>query len=797
MKKLYRTYVLLSILVFPFFLSAQTGSVELRGKVTDGKGVPLAGASVSLSQVKKGVSIFNVSTDGSGNFSMKAPLTDVVLIIRHLGYLPFKTTVFPEGMLTVKLLEDTRQLAEVSVKAERDFIEQQLDRVVVNVAGDPKNGLNALDIFRKIPGLTLNGTDIMFEGKQVAVTIDGRSTRLSGADLQALLNSTSTTGIAQVEVLFSPSAKYDAAGSGGIINIKRLIREKPGYDVTTGITLGHGWKYLSDNGIDAAVNIRKGANYLSGSYGFGIGKRYHEIQTNTDLLAAKQYMLDSSIYISPAHSHNLRLSWDHYLTKKNIFGVLLTAYSNERSSAVNAETRIFDIDQTQPNSNLLSETNTTRNSKGFNVNMNLKLILDSTKQQEITMDADAGVFRFKSANVLQVFEEWTPVSSLQQETNQLAESPSAIYSYKADYTQKLYKGVFEAGVKGSYTSIDNALVSVGRFSGQATTNLGSNDYNYKETILATYGSTRQVFGRFSLQLGVRIEQTVTMGDSRTLDSLVNRSYLNIFPNVNLGYKSGGGSVSFSYSRRMERPAYNYLNPFDIPNSVYSSTRGNPYLKPSFSDNYRLGFNPGKRWSFALSYSKVKDVITDLNVLNDETRITTSMKANMNSNRRTGVSISYSSQLSKIWTLNYNVGTAFSQYRFDYGNLLVDVEQFTSYAALDNRITLPKTWWLGLYFYGATKATFGNRINQPYYMVNLSGGKKMFKGRANLSISCNDIFFSSITRSTASYGNVQSSYKSKYDSRNVRVGFSYNFGSGKVDMRKRSPGSADEQRRNQS
>jgi hypothetical protein len=281
-----------------------------------------------------------------------------------------------------------------------------------------------------------------------------------------------------------------------------------------------------------------------------------------------------------------------------------------------------------------------------------------------------------------------------------------------------------------------------------------------------------------------------------VDSSVKRSYINLFPNLVTAYKFKNSSLSFSYSRRIGRPPYNYLNPFVIDNSAYSAYQGNPYLKPSFTDNYRLGYNIGSKLTFSVTYSNVKDVITDLSLVNDLTKVTTNTKANLANNHNEGFNAGYNDKVFGLLDISYSAGLAYNKYSFDYDNAPATVEQLTFHTALDNTFTLPGSWWADVFFYGQTKVTYGNYINLPFSTTSVSGGRKVLNGKGNLSLSINDVFFTAITRSEAQYGNVDYNLKSKYDSRSVRLKFTYNFGNSKVDVRNRTSGSADEQRRNQ-
>ncbi|MDB5091340.1 MAG: hypothetical protein JWR09_5334 [Mucilaginibacter sp.] len=797
MKFFYQSLILLCCLFMPSLLLAQAGK-PIKGRVFASPGEPVGGATVTAYTINSQlVSSTNTGTDGS--FTIITDIKNTWLYITYLGYLPYKITSFDSDSLIVFLKPQSRELKEVIITSQKPFIEQQFDRLLVNVEGSSKAGMNVADILRKIPGVAfVNNNEILLESKGVTINIDGKPTHLSGNDLMTLLNSTASAGISQIEVSYNPSAKFDAQGDGGIINIKTLKRSKPGYDANISLTAGHGWKYFSGNDVSASLNYRKGSNYLYSSYSYNLGKQYQEIQKNTYLGDIGQRLLDSIVYRTPYHSQNIRLGWDHYLDRKDIIGFLITANDNYYAPQITTQTGIYQLQAAGKDSSRYSNSNNPRTSRGINLNINYKTTLDSVKQQEISMDGDAGIFDFSSKNHLDLLSQsnfGVPLSPLQQ-LLQSGHTLSHIYSYKADYSQKLHKGVLETGIKTSHVNVNNDFISQSGIAGDILHNNGSNNFIYKETVLAGYLSSKQTFGKLTLEAGLRAEQTYTNGNSVTIDSVVNRNYLNWFPNMAVGYKFRKSSLSFSYSRRIGRPAYNYLNPFRIVQNAYSINQGNPYLQPSFTNNYRLAYNLNGKFSFSASYSTVKNVITDLKLVDDLTRITTSIKANLNRYYNTGIALGYYDKLFNLLDISYSGGMSYSRYQFNYDRASVEVKQVTAYASLDNRVNLAKTWWADLFFYGQTRVTYGDQVNLPFSTTGISGGRKVVKGKGNLSLNINDIFFTGITRSEASYANVKYNIKSKYDSRNIRLNFSYTFGNSKVDVRKRNSGSADEQKRNQ-
>ncbi len=400
MKNIYFLNCLCCLLLLPVLLFAQQQQ-EVKGNIYTETDNPIAGATIIAFDLKSNKPVSSTTSDSKGNFDIIINYTKVYLYITHIGYIPYKVNTLGNEALVIKLKLRNQQLSEVVIKAQKPFIEQQFDRMVVNVDGSSKAGMNAVDILKKIPGVTIiNQNEIILEGKGVTINIDGKPTHLTGQDLIFLLNSITPTSIGQIEVLYNPSAKFDAQGDGGIINIKTLKRSKPGYNANLSITAGHGWKYFSNNDISAGLNYRKGNNYIFGNYSYGIGKQSQEIQKNTYLTGINQRLLDSTAYATPYHSQNIRLGWDHYLNKNDVIGVLFTGYDSYSSPNITTQTGIYKLNAANKDSSRYSVSTDPRRSIGGNLNVNYKVVIDSAKHQEISMDADGGVFKYNNDNNL-------------------------------------------------------------------------------------------------------------------------------------------------------------------------------------------------------------------------------------------------------------------------------------------------------------------------------------------------------------------------------------------------------------
>lgn len=788
----------ITALTFLFVFSIQAYAQNVfKGKVLNEEKVPLLGIEIHITSLQQQFSL-KLKTDKNGTFEFKKNLLNYQLSINQSGYILFELNPIQGDTLSIILKKQPTQLKEVTISGNRPFLEQQIDRTIVNVNGDLKAGINAIDILKKIPGIALkNGEELTVEGKGITLLIDSKPTRLTGNSLINLLEGTATANVGQIEIIYNPSAKYDAAGSGGIINIKTLKRTKPGYDANLSATIGHGWKYpLTNNSV--GINYKNEHQNYYASYGFGFGKQYQEVQTNTLQSDINQRILDSAIYKSYYNYNNLRLGADHQINKDDTFGVLFTGYFNNRSPLNLFNTRIFELNDNNLKNNSQTYNQNIAISRGINANLNYKHLISTKNEKEIIFDADAGLFDFNNSNENEITILNLNGSSIpsKQYFSQNGYTKSQIYSIKTDYTQKISKGILESGLKLSNVQIENNFISKFTNGLQLQQDYGSNDFNYKETILAAYINGKLSFGKLSFQLGLRAEQTYTNGYAVTLNERTERQYLNLFPNITSALKLTGKTISLSYSRRVGRPAYNNLNPFAIIENPYQTRKGNPYLNPSYTDNLRLAFTLNGKLTLATSYSFSHDVITDLKTRAELSEITNSFKSNLSTYKNIGFNVSYSNKILKIVQVNYGMNVSNSDYNFIYNLTDERVKQTSVSLSLGNNIQINKTLWAEVFFYGQSKVTYGNQVNLPFSTTSISAGKKIMNGNGNLSLQLNDIFYTGLTRSEANYGNIAYDLKSKYDSRNIRLTFSYRFGNSKIDTKKRNSGSEDEQRRNQ-
>lgn len=213
MNHLTKLVLALLFLITASSVKAQDAEI-ITGRIVTENNSPVADANVTVFSLSDQI-LLKLNSNEKGIFSFKRPEQKFYVYISHVGYIPFKLAQITNDSLQIVLRGNNNLLSEVTITSKKPFIQQEIDKMVVNVDGDPKNGINSIDILKKIPGVMLkNGDELMVEGKSITVLIDGKPTRLTGSSLIAMLEGTPATSIGQLEIIYNPSAKYDASGSG-------------------------------------------------------------------------------------------------------------------------------------------------------------------------------------------------------------------------------------------------------------------------------------------------------------------------------------------------------------------------------------------------------------------------------------------------------------------------------------------------------------------------------------------------------------------------------------------------------
>ncbi|MGI4727186.1 MAG: TonB-dependent receptor domain-containing protein [Janthinobacterium lividum] len=809
MKNLFTLTILLLSTIFwgEEKLSAQTKNGQISGLVVDQQQKPLDYATVTLLKVKDSVLVKGALTDEKGRYQFSNVAAGSYLVSASvINYKKAfsKPIIISEGnaVFTIEklvMMAASQQLKGVSIVAQKPLIEHQIDKTVLNVANSVlAAGNSALEILQKAPGVTLDKDDnISLKGKQgVTVMIDGKLTYLSSAQLATLLRSTDGNSIQSIEIITNPSAKYDAAGNSGIINIKMKKNRAAGTNGS--LILAGGYGAYARTSESLTLNHKEGKFNFFGSFNHGDRKISENLNidrvvgsgNNATYFDQKTFMPETYAY------NNYRFGTDYDITPKHTIGFLVNGYFNNDQNHNVANTLIGAregiTDSLQKTYSDLNQT-----FKNFAFNLNDRLQLD-TSGQELAIDLDYS--RFNNNNIAQYQTDFFLADGNVQRTPSLLrnQTPSeiSIRTGKADYTKNLKKiGKLEAGIKLSDVKTDNDLQAQ-ILNGRTYVNdiTRSNRFIYTEKISAAYLNLSHTFKKFSVQAGLRAENTSSNGNLITTNQIVDRSYLNFFPSLFLQESlNAKNDVGFTYSRRIDRPSYDNLNPFVYYLDQFTYSQGNPFLKPQYTQSFELSYTYNKSINVSLGYSRTRDV--SVGVIETKGNATFVTELNLQTQNSYNININAPYNFTKWWTGNLNFNGFYLGFKSDSllgGNLSRGKAAFQAKAL--NTFTMGNGIKAELSGDYQSPLVYGVFNIKPQYGVDAGFSKTFLNKKLNAKFSVSDIFNTRTNNLSSNYTNTNINVYQKRDSRVALLTLTYNFGNSKLQTRRHNSGADAEKNR---
>jgi iron complex outermembrane receptor protein len=810
-----RKLLLLSFALATFSLVtyAQTKTGKISGSVIDGSQKTIEASTITLLRAKDS-SVAKISAaDKNGKFEFdKVADGKYFVAISAVGHQKGYSEVFEITLeknsitlKTIELIPQTKALGAVTVTAKRPLVEQKIDRTIINVEAAITNvGSTALEVLEKSPGISVDKDgNISLKGKDgVMVLIDGRPTQLGAADLANLLRSMSANQLDQIEIMTNPPAKYDAAGNAGIINIKTKKNRQLGYNGSANLGYSQGRYPRFNEGFNFNYHVNKVNVFTNVSHNYNMNYNTLTIQRNFRDIATKELRSNFDQVArmkSENNSFNGKLGLDYFASKNTTFGIVLTGFSSDRS---NTNRNITDIFQTQGSSSSQTRAVSTgkQDWKNFSANVNFRQALD-TSGSELTSDLD--YITYDSKNHTSMINSYFDGSgsSIYTPDTLIGMLPQniKIYSGKVDYLKPLKKGArFEAGIKSSMVRTDNNAVYDSILNGGIVHDYNrSNHFIYQENINAAYVNlSKPLNKKWNAQLGLRLENTNAKGNQVTTGEEFDRHYTQLFPTAYIQYlKDKNNSFVLNYGRRIRRPDYQSLNPFINFLDRYTYQQGNPNLKPQFSHNVEFSHSFKGILTTTLNYTRTTDIIQNVIEQNEAKNETFVKRANIAKQRQFGVSINASHPVTKWWKSNIYVNAFNNKFEGVVNNVFVTIDATTLMLNGSQQFQFSKTWSGEISGFFRTQGIEGVIHAKPFGMMSVGVSKQVMKNKGTVRLNVRDVFKSQYFRGESKYSNVDAAFQERNDSRVVNIGFSYRFSKGKVNQRKRSNGSAnDEQNR---
>ncbi|MEW5675266.1 TonB-dependent receptor [Flavobacterium enshiense] len=817
MKKLQQIAVVL-LLLSTFFSFAQQKpqgpKVKVSGKVIEkATNQPLEYASIYAQNTKNPSLVSGGITDAKGEFSFEVPSGVYYIKIEFLG---FKTVEIKDKAIdtdtnlgSISVSEESKQLDEVVVIAERSTVEIKLDKKVYNVGQDMMvKGGTASDVLDNVPSVSVDqdGNVSLRGNENVRVLIDGKPSGMAG-NIADALRMLPADAVEKVEVITNPSARYEAEGGGGIVNI--ILRKGKAQGINGSITgtVGDPQNY----GLNGNINLRGEEFNLFTTTGYTNSKSPGNSMTDTQYLDRNTG--ETTGYINERRNNersregfNTNFGMEWYLDKTTTWTNALSIRKNDGSNPDNVFFYNFDEnyvptftrnrfnDQTSDNIDFEYSTNLTKNFKKDGHKLTVDASFSSNKDNENSIITD-----FVIGDEANATTERTTSRNKQQRN-----------LIQTDYVLPLGKNSqFEAGYKGTFTNLETpfAIDYLDDNNEWVNNTRYTNTLEYIEKVNAFYTQFGSKINKFSYLMGLRYEDTKINVNQLTTNDFNTKTYNNFFPSLFLTYEfSESSSASLNYSKRINRPRGRFLNPFSNYSSNINLFQGNPDIDPATTDAFDLGYM--KRWSkltfntsayFNRTTDSYQFIRKESGDFVNGVPVIVSTPINLATEYRFGFEFTLNYTPFKWWRLNGNFNFFRNETQGDYTYTNFEGDEVTQnfdniavswFSRINSKVSLPYgiDWQANGTYNAPQKNAQGT--SKGVLAANTSLSKDFFKEKATLALNVSDIFNSRKRISETNLANVLNSYSEmQWRERQINLSFTYRFNK-KKNEREKQPKNGD-------
>ncbi len=768
----------------------QACAQSVLGTVLSEAGKPISSATISLLSAKDSAWLRSEVTGADGRYTLSYEAGNYLLQAIAEGKAQETKSCLLQKEITANisfsLLPKSSALEGITVTTKKPFIEAKPGMMVVNIEGSAVSaGNNALDLLKRSPGVQVSGDcDITLRGKNgVEVYVDGRPSRLSGAQLTTYLQAMTAEEIAQLELITQPSSKYDAAGTAGIINIRTRSVRKRGTNVALSSSITQATQ--SQGNGSARITYKSGKLTLYASEYFNYVDNHNSLRVDRRFYDAAGALTGNSLTEQDVrfHSrfHRIKAGGEYAISKSTTIGIR----AQVPLGAPEVDYRNFTTINDLPNATS-SYTLGTRSMSNRWYEREIGLLARHRFKDDAELTFDGYYVDNSSGDAGLFFNTPTTANGQAIAASDVwgLHFPVAIrvISAQSDYSRALGKKTkLEAGVKYRSVSIDNiADYTIPGASGVLVADTTrSTRYLYNEAVPAAYANiTRTVNDKLEVQAGLRAELTVSEGSVAKTGDAFKRDYLSLFPTLYASYKADSlNTFTMSYGRRLDRPDYYQLNPSRDYVDKYSYRVGNPRLQPQFTNNVEIGYSWKGQLTATLSLTQTTSVISDFFVQDDKTKTAFETHDNIAGFRQGGLSLNYSNSVRKGWTLNLYGDFYLNRYSGNYyGVDYVQPGSSFSFNA-NNQFELGHKWSgeLTCWYNGPSHSTVFTK-SLPMGSADAAVSKKLLSDSLVIKLAVNDIFGTQVYRGENRFANFDTDVRSTWDARRAVLSLNYNFGS---------------------
>lgn len=775
----------LTTLVFFSSLSVMAQKV-INAKVINKNNAPIPFATVKITSTGDSNTSIVRLTDNNGIF--KVQLTNDInqsITISEISHetltQKFNNSInTTSDTLTFVLNKTSKQLAGVTILGKKKLITQKIDRLVMNISGNPLTaGKSSLDVFSMAPGVFVSNGNISINGNVgTRIMVNNKILQLTGDDLTNYLNNLRAEDIESIEVIAHPPAEYESNGTGGMLNIIMKKQNNSGMNgsLNAGYTQG---RYAGTN-ESIRINFKDKKVSVFANYSFNKLKSYEDSEVSRDYANHPYEFSESAKRVINENGNRVNTGIVYDLSDQQYIAVDYTGVFSKNTSLYTSDAY---LDYSGDSGNVFNtgtfptHSKTNYNNIGINYHASLdqqgsslQVLADYTKNS-LTKNSAANSSLYNSAATLlsdTAFRNTTP-------------SIASIYTTDVRYTRSLKNNnSISVGAKAVSTSIDNSARFESFDDGQwMREEIQDYSYNYKEKIIAGYLNFSGSILKTEVKLGVRGEYTDVTGDLKSANPVLTETdYFNLFPSLFAKKKinaKGDNYVSLYYGRRLLRPSYSRLNPYESYINNYSVGRGNPYLTPSFSNTYEAGITLKNKYTFKATYQLDKDLVSQFIKVNDDDPLLWIYTfENYGKNRNIGLSANIPVAIAKWWNSNTNL-------EFRLQKLItadLEISENVVFIQTNHDFKVSPKISINLNGYYMSNLISGNLLITDLYTVNVGAQRNFFEDKLLLRATVSDPFYSYKINGSTVYKDYSSKIVQRRQSRTFNLSLTYNFDVGK-------------------
>lgn len=771
---------------------------SITGKVSDTNNKPISFVNVLVFEENADEAFKGSTTNEEGFFKLEALEEKTYkLTFSYVGYQTITKTVTvssEENIGTITLNNSTENLEETVVYAKQPTITRKGGKLVFNVANTSLSIGNSFDIIKKTPGVLVFGDNISIKNQPTTVYLNDKRIYLSPSETVVFLRNLDASIIESVEVITSPSAKYDAE-AGTILNINTTRPVDPGYKGSVNGTYRQA--VFAKYQIGTSHFYKNDWLNFYGSYSYN-PKKLNRDQESYIRFFEPDETSTASIWEgdfnrqTKSYAHQANVFTDFTLDENNSITLGASLLLSPNTTYDNSQFfEIFNA-QRQLDSTFTSHSDLEKDLSNLTVNVGYATTLD---EDGSLLSIGANYIAYNSDQYQNVITDYFLPNGNFLRNNSfytLSDQKTNILTGNADLSTTLFSGSFDAGIKYSSIDTDTGLDFFDVVNNSQSFNPELSDvFLYEESIYAAYIDFAKEFEKFDINIGLRTEYTDVEGDSRSLGKVNTQNYFEWFPSISLNYQlSENHELGINYARKIERPRYQSLNPFKYFINENNFNTGNPNLRPAIDNKITLSYTYNSKWSFEAYYQHIDHSLEMLNYQNNDTRILRQIDANMINFFQYSFDVSYASSLNNWWFLSLVTSTYYLENDFlalESSQEIAKNNTAGFFGQLYNNISLSKDRTfsadvVAVYF---SNLISGSLDYNNIFNFSVSFRKSFWDNKASVFMGVDDIFNTNNVPVTSRYLNQDNSYFTMPESRVFKVGFTYNFGNFQLNDNQRS------------